>query len=128
MRNHSPDAHPIHEHLVDLRLVGRWPVEQWGPQDAETGNAIPLRVGAFQPPAAFESGPKDTFVAPKDFITVWVGRYTIGGKSVWHCHILSHEDGMPIGMMRPLEVGKAPQTQLPLTGNLARLDRLLRQP
>lgn len=125
MRNHSPDAHPIHEHLVELRLVGRWPVERWGPQDPKTGNAVPLKIGAFQAPGAFESGPKDTFVAPADFITVWVGRYTIGGASVWHCHILSHEDGMPIGMMRPLVVGTAPQTQLPLVGNLTRLERLL---
>ncbi len=45
----------------------------------------------FLPPGAWESGPKDTFVAPKDTITVWVGKYTIGGTSVWHCHILPHD-------------------------------------
>jgi len=127
MRNHSPDAHPIHIHLVELRLVGRWPVTQWGPQD-KTGNAVPLTIGAFQPPGAFEAGPKDTFVAPKDFITVWVGRYTIGGKSVWHCHILSHEDSSIVEMMRPLAVGSDPQTQLPVIVTQARLNRLIRQP
>jgi len=127
MRNHSPDAHPIHEHLVELRLIGRWQVDEWGPQDPTTGNAVPLKIGAFQPPGAFESGPKDTFVAPKDTITVWVGRYTIGGASVWHCHILSHEDAMPVEMMRPLVVGTAAQTQLPVIGSQARLDRLIRQ-
>jgi len=126
MRNHSPDAHPIHIHLVELRLVGRWQVTEWGPQDLVTGNAVPLTIGAFQPPGAFESGPKDTFVAPKDFITVWVGRYTIGGTSVWHCHILSHEDSSIVEMMRPLVVGRAAQTQLPVIVTQARLDWLIR--
>ena len=138
MRNHSPDAHPIHEHLVELRLVGRWPVTAWGHKDAlgvtqpgqdpVTGNAFPVTVGTFQPPGASESGPKDTFVAPPDFITVWVGRYTIGGTSVWHCHILSHEDGAMVAMMRPLAVGTATQTQLPVIRTQARLDALIRQP
>ena len=125
MQNHSPDTHPIHIHLVELRLVGRWPVGQW--QTTATGNTVPVpgTIGAFQPPGAFEAGPKDTFVAPLDFITVWVGRYTIGGISVWHCHILSHEDAS-VEMMRPLAVGTASQTQLPLIVTQARLDRLIR--
>jgi len=129
MRNHSPDTHPIHEHLVELRLVGRWPVTQWGPQDPITGNAVPLAVGAFEAPGAWESGPKDTFVSPADYITVWVGAYTIAGTSVWHCHILSHEDGMDpmVGMMRPLVVQTTtPQTQLPMIGTFSRLDNLIR--
>jgi Multicopper oxidase len=138
MRNHSPDSHPIHEHLTELRLVGRWPVTAWGYKDAlgitqpgqdpVTGNAFPVSVGAFQAPGAFESGPKDTFVAPPDYITVWVGQYNIGGTSVWHCHILSHEDGAMVMMMRPLVVGTAPQTQLPVVLTQKRLDQLIRQP
>lgn len=128
MRNHSPDSHPIHEHLVELRLVGRWPVTQWSEQDPTTGSAVPLQVGAFQAPGAFESGPKDTFISPPDYITVWVGQYNIGGTSVWHCHILSHEDGDGmVMMMRPLVVGSATQTQLPLIVTQARLDKLIRQ-
>jgi spore coat protein A len=138
MRNHSPDSHPIHEHLTQLRLVGRWPVTAWGykdkfgrtqpGQDPVTGNAFPVTVGAFQAPGAFESGPKETFVAPPDYITVWVGQYNIGGTSVWHCHILSHEDGAMAMMMRPLVVGTATQTQLPVVKNQTRLDQLIRQP
>jgi spore coat protein A len=130
MRNHSPDSHPIHEHLVELRLVGRWPVTKWSDQDPITGSAVPLAVGKFEAPGAFESGPKDTFVSPPDYISVWVGQYTIGGASVWHCHILSHEDGMDpmIGMMRPLVVGTAAQTQLPVIGTQKKLDQLIRQP
>ncbi len=84
--------------------------------------------GAFQPPGAFESGPKDTFVSPKNMITVWVGTYSIGGTSVWHCHILSHEDAFMMEMMRPLVVGSAPQTQLPRVLTMSRLDQLVRQP
>jgi spore coat protein A len=129
LRNHSPDAHPIHEHLVELQLVGRWPVTKWSEQDA-TGSAVPVKVGKFQPAGAFESGPKDTFVSPPDTITVWVGKYTIGtdGVSVWHCHILSHEDNARAPMMRPLAVGTAEQTQLPMVGTLATLDALVRPP
>jgi spore coat protein A len=127
MQNHGPDSHPIHEHLVELRLVGRWPVV-WDPATVATGHPVALSIGAFQPPGAFESGPKDTFVAPRNSITVWVGQYTIGGKSVWHCHILSHEDSSIVEMMRPLVVGSATQTQLPVILTQARLDRLIRQP
>ena len=127
MRNHSPDSHPIHEHLVELRLVGRWPVLKWSTQEPN-GNAVPLEIGAFQPPGAWESGPKDTFVAPKDMITVWVGTYTIAGTSVWHCHILSHEDSSIQEMMRPLVVGNTPQTRLPLIITQAHLGQLIRQP
>ncbi len=127
MLNHSPDSHPIHEHLVELRLVGRWHVDEWGPQDPVTGNAVPVKIGAFEPPGAYESGPKDTVVAPVDTITVWVARYTIGGTSVWHCHILSHEDSSIVEMMRPLVVGTTPQTQLPWIGTLAHLDQLIRR-
>lgn len=125
MLNHTPDSHPIHEHLVELRLVGRWPVTKWGTQDPKTGNAVPLAIGAFEPPGAFESGPKDTFIAPPDYITVWVGAYDIAGEAVWHCHILSHEDGIT-GMMRPLVVGSKEQSQLPVIKTQARLDELLR--
>ncbi|HEY5248909.1 MAG TPA: multicopper oxidase domain-containing protein [Dermatophilaceae bacterium] len=145
MRNHSPDAHPIHEHLTELRLVGRWPVTAWGHKDAQgvtqpgqdpkPGTAFPVTVGAFQAPGAWESGPKDTFVAPRDYITVWVAKHTIAGLSVWHCHILSHEDMMAMGddgamrdgMMRPLKVQtKTPQTQLPRIGTQNNLDKLIR--
>jgi spore coat protein A len=126
MENHSPDSHPIHEHLVELRLVGRWPVV-WDPSTLATSHPVALSIGAFQPPGAYESGPKDTFVAPKDYITVWVGQYTIGGTSVWHCHILSHEDSAIVEMMRPLVVGNKAQTQLPVIHNQSKLDALIRQ-
>jgi len=155
MRNHSPDTHPMHTHLAEQRLVGRYPVTLWGyrdsrtgklvtgpleTQDPVTGNAFPVALGTFQPPGAWESGPKDTFVSPRNMVTVWVGTFTIPGNSVWHCHILEHEDmmmavpnpteGLPDvvsdGMMRPIHIqAKMPQNQLPIVGNLANLNRLV---
>lgn len=124
MRNHSPDAHPIHLHLVETRLIGRWPA-------TFDANGKPTSIGTFQPPAPYETGPKETLVAPPGFITAWVVTFTIPGASVWHCHIMSHEDGASTGgeveMMRPLVIGNTPQTQLPLVRNQAGLDRLIRQ-
>ncbi len=153
MRNHSPDTHPIHTHLAEQRLVGRYPVTLWGyndsvtgalvtgplgTQDPVTGNAFPVTLGAFQAPGAWESGPKDTFVSPPDMVTVWVGTFTIAGNSVWHCHILEHEDmmmtttspaGNPVdsdGMMRPIHIqANLPQTQLPVVGSVANLNKLV---
>jgi len=86
---------------------------------APSFNAVPLQVGKFQRAGAFGSGPKDTLVSPPGTITVWVGKYTIGtdGVSVWHCHILSHEDNAEAPMMRPLKVDTATQTQLPWVGD-----------
>lgn len=46
MRNHSPDTHPIHMHMAELRLVGRWHVGQW---DAD-GRPVPSSIGPFDPP------------------------------------------------------------------------------
>jgi spore coat protein A len=116
-RNHSPDAHPIHLHMVSLRLVGRWPA-------VFDGAGRPVSVGAFEPPAAYESGPKDTFVSPPGYLTAWEGTFTIAGGSVWHCHILSHEDTT---MMRPILVGNTPQTGFPRVLTLRNLDQLVRQ-
>ncbi|MDA3645581.1 multicopper oxidase domain-containing protein [Saccharopolyspora indica] len=121
MRNRSPNSHPIHLHSVELRLIGRWRVGRW---DAD-GKPVPGTIGPFEPPAAHESGPKDTFVSPPDQITAWAGRFAVAGTAVWHCHILSHEDA---AMMRPLAVGDDPQTQLPIVRDLAELDRLVREP
>ncbi|MER5393695.1 multicopper oxidase domain-containing protein [Saccharopolyspora sp. NPDC002686] len=128
MRNHSPDSHPIHLHMVELRLIGRWHVGQW---DAN-GKPVPSSIGPFEPPRPYETGPKEDFVSPPDYITAWAGTFTVPGASVWHCHILSHEDGASTGgaveMMRPLVIGNTPQTQLPRVLTQARLDQLIRQP
>ncbi|MGW2375419.1 multicopper oxidase family protein [Kitasatospora sp. NPDC001683] len=128
IRNHGANAHPIHLHLLEMQLVGRWHVGQWD----DNGKPVPSSIGPFEPAPAYESGPKDVFIAPPDYITAWVGKFTVPGTAVWHCHILPHEDGTTtngkIEMMRPLVIGSEPQTQLPRVGTLERLDRLVRQP
>lgn len=105
-------------------MVGCWPVTAWSTHDPITGDAVPLAVGAFEAPGAFESRPEDTFVSPSDYTTVRVGAYNIGGASVWHRHIRSHEDGDMVIMMRPLVVGTAAQIQLPVVQTQARLATL----
>ena len=116
----------------------------WGDPDSQdpiTGNSFPVTLGAFIPAGAWESGPKDTFVSPPNMVTVWVATFTIPGNSVWHCHILEHEDMMmtvdnptpglpPVvsdGMMRPIHIQKhMPQTQLPMVRNLHNLTLLVK--
>lgn len=81
MENHSTDSHRFHEHLVELRLVGRWPVAS-DENTVATGHPFPLSLGGVPGARCLRVRATDTFVVPKDFITVWVGRSTIGWKSV----------------------------------------------
>src|SRR5450631_670335 len=82
--------------------------------------------------------PKGHLVSPPNMVTVWVATFNIPGNSVWHCHILSHEDmmmtttsptGLPVvsdGMMRPTHIqANMPQTQLPVVGTLSNLNKLV---
>ena len=80
--NNTEDAHPIHEHLVEYRIVNR--------EDPVTG--------VISDPEPNELGWKDTVVAYPGQITRFVAQYDVGGVYVWHCHILEHEDNE---MMRP---------------------------
>ncbi|MFF5172788.1 multicopper oxidase family protein [Micromonospora sp. NPDC000089] len=80
--NTTADAHPIHLHDTQFRLVGRGP-------DGTT------------PPAPQELGLIDTILAYPDEITRILVRFANPGRYVWHCHILEHEDNE---MMRPLQV------------------------
>ncbi|MDX2683210.1 multicopper oxidase family protein [Streptomyces soliscabiei] len=128
MRNWGGNSHPIHLHLLEMQLIGRWHVGRW---DADK-KPVPSTIGPFEPAPAYESGPKDVFIADPNYITAWVGKFTIAGTAVWHCHIIPHEDGVMtngrIEMMRPLVIGHTPQRQLPLVESLKRLDRLVRRP
>jgi spore coat protein A len=126
IRNYSPDAHPIHLHLIDQpQLIGRWHVGQWTPD----GKPVPGTIGPFEPAPAYQSGPKDVFSSDPDYITAWVSKFPIEGTTVWHCHMATHEDGLnsngAIEMMRPLVVGHEEQKQLPQVQTLERLNRLV---
>ena len=86
MHNHTEDAHPIHIHQVQFEVVDR--------EDMESSEV--------RGPEPWESGFKDTVIAFPDEITRVRARFDVPGLSVWHCHILEHEDNE---MMRPFCVG-----------------------
>ncbi|WP_255922414.1 multicopper oxidase family protein [Streptomyces humicola] len=126
IRNHSPDAHPIHLHLIDQpQLIGRWHVGQW----TADGKPVPGTIGPYEPAPAFQSGPKDVFVSDPNYITAWVTKFPIKGTTVWHCHMAIHEDGLnshgAIEMMRPLVIGHKAPKRLPRVGTVKRLNRLI---
>ncbi len=95
--NTTDDAHPMHLHLVQFRILER---QGFNPATIGTG-ALGL-LGSPRPPAANEAGWKDTAVVePRDVLTILVRFEGYTGRYVFHCHMLEHEDN---DMMRPYEV------------------------
>ena len=94
IRNFTADAHPIHIHQTQFRVVDRAPFDPDYPD---------VPPGPARPPEAWETGAKDTVVAYPGEITRLVARFDLNGQYVWHCHILDHEDH---DMMRPMAIGK----------------------
>ena len=84
IHNFTMDAHPIHLHQVQFRVLGRV-----------------SSSGVVRGPDAGERGFKDTVIAYPDEVTRIVARFDLPGRYVWHCHIVEHEDNE---MMRPLDV------------------------
>jgi spore coat protein A, manganese oxidase len=98
--NTTADTHPIHLHQVSFRVVGRqkftWKV------DPVTGGIINIKlIGKPMPPAANETGWKDTVQMNPGEVTIIQARFDLPGKYVWHCHILEHEEH---DMIRPFLV------------------------
>jgi len=89
MSNFTEDAHPIHIHEVQFQIVNR---------EAMHG-------GEVRGPEPWEAGYKDTVIAYPDEITRVKARFDVPGLTVWHCHILEHEDN---DMMRPYCTGSCP--------------------
>src|SRR4051812_5477996 len=94
IRNFTADAHPIHIHQTQFRVLDR------APFDPENPSVPP---GPARPPEPWETGAKDTVVAYPGEITRLVAKFDLKGQYVWHCHILDHEDH---DMMRPMVIGK----------------------
>jgi len=84
IHNFTVDAHPIHVHLVQFKVVNRQPFG-----------------GPIRPPETWETGFKDTVIAYPGEITRIKAKFDLKGRFVWHCHILEHEDNE---MMRPYEI------------------------
>jgi FtsP/CotA-like multicopper oxidase with cupredoxin domain len=97
--NFTADAHPIHVHLVQFRVLER----ELLATDAEGIATQPAQLtGTVSPPEAWEAGYKDTVIAYPGQVTRIRATFDIAGLYVWHCHILEHEDNE---MMRPYRVG-----------------------
>jgi len=94
IRNFTADAHPIHIHQTQFRVLDRAPFDPENPS---------LPPGPARPPEPWETGAKDTVVAYPGEITRLVAKFDLKGQYVWHCHILDHEDH---DMMRPMVIGK----------------------
>ena len=91
IENFTPNAHPIHLHLVQFQLLDRT-----------------LRGGSPVPPAENELGWKDTIIVNRrEKVRVIAAFEDFAGLYVWHCHILEHEDHE---MMRPYLVVPEPQS------------------
>ena len=100
--NTTDDAHPMHLHLVQFRVL-----ERQGFDPAAMSKGALRLVGTPRPSAANEAGWKDTAVVnPRDVLTILVRFEGYTGRYVFHCHVLEHEDN---DMMRPYEVVSAPE-------------------
>ncbi len=96
--NLTPDAHPIHIHLIDFQILDRrnFDVEKYKKE------RIIHYTGPPTPPEVQERGWKDTVQSNPNQITRIIMRFgPFTGLYVWHCHMLEHED---YEMMRPFIV------------------------
>jgi len=129
--NLTPDAHPIHTHLVTFQLVSRQPFQAskyataWLALNApltppfpntyvpKALDPTPYLQGKPVGAAPNEMGWKDTIQMKPGQVTIIRIRFlqqngtaypfdpTQGPGYVWHCHIIDHEDNE---MMRPYKV------------------------
>jgi spore coat protein A len=111
--NATADAHPIHMHLVDFRIINRQKfrgtiVPKTNSDGSQGGvlkeESIKL-LGHPRRPQAEERGKKDTAKMFPGEVTRVIAKFNRPGEYVYHCHILSHEDHE---MMRPYFVGTIP--------------------
>lgn len=107
--NATVDAHPVHMHLVQFRVLDRQAYQAPAPEATAMSNgwegvrlAGKVQLAATATPApAHEQGWKDTVVCPPGQVTRVLVNFKRRGKYVYHCHILSHEEH---DMMRWYEV------------------------
>ena len=96
--NATVDAHPIHLHLVDFRVVNRQAFvgtitdKHTGDITGKVLSNVSLVAGSVRKPGDWESGYKDTVQTFPGEVTRIRVRFTKAGEYVYHCHILSHED------------------------------------
>ncbi|TAN39645.1 MAG: bilirubin oxidase [Nitrospirae bacterium] len=125
--NLTADAHPIHLHLVQFEVVGRFPFDvtayaaaQHAYIDGGKMGTLPdplsFATGDTSPPNSWEAGRKDTVISNPGEVTMVKAKFDLPGLFVWHCHILEHEDNE---MMRPYMVMEGQCASFdPATNNL----------
>ena len=115
--NFTPDAHPVHLHLVNFQILGRRDLT-FTSDDGTPGQTVTMHNGALgtapvitgisvgagvplRPADGYvENAPKDMVTALPDTVTRIKATFDKPGKYVWHCHILSHEDHEMMRVMR----------------------------
>jgi hypothetical protein len=115
MYNNTSDTHPIHLHQTSFQVLTRGTFSSkianlgFDPATGLTRLAMgPVTKVAPLPVPANEVAWKDTIqINPGEVITLRA-KFDLGGKYVWHCHILSHEEH---DMMRFFQVGNNPAPQ-----------------
>lgn len=107
--NTTVDAHPLHMHLVDFRVLDRQAFVGTVQAKLMTGGynggtllpASIIRQGPLLATPDWEGGRKDTVTMFPGQVTRILMSFNRPGRYVYHCHILSHEDHE---MMRPYDV------------------------
>lgn len=121
--NTTPDAHPIHLHLVAFQILDRQKYKATiDPMTAAVSN---VKLGGRPAaPRPNERGWKDTAIMYPGEVTRVIAKFDREGLYVWHCHILSHEE---YDMMRPFYVGEMPDHNgMPMATGPAGTDKALR--
>ncbi|MCY2687175.1 multicopper oxidase domain-containing protein [Salinimicrobium sp. TH3] len=100
--NTTPDAHPIHLHLVHFQVIETQEFDVDNSVFGAGSSSSVTLLGSPSPPAPENAGRKDTFIILPGEVARVKAFFDKPGEYVWHCHILSHEDH---DMMRPFYVG-----------------------
>ena len=104
--NLTGDTHPIHLHLVNVKVLMR---EAWAAENGQPMKPLRPMPGTARPPDPNEKGWKETFRANPGEVTTIITTFDMpgaappsprlqnsygikGAEYVWHCHILEHEE------------------------------------
>jgi spore coat protein A len=106
--NMTPDTHPMHTHLFDFEVMGRYNFDAAGFSKANggkngvpqlpTASLLPYLKSGLIPPDPTEMGFKDTVKANPGQVTVVRAKFNLPSTAsgpqqyVHHCHIVEHED------------------------------------
>lgn len=113
--NITPDAHPVHLHLVNFQVVERLKFNAEAFVNNYQRGRDMTAFGAITGPSDIplldeDKGWKDTEIVYPGEVVRLRAKFDLPGLYVWHCHILSHEDHE---MMRPVYVKSTAMEMIP---------------